>query len=160
MESVPAFLVQRTLPRRSSTWYAVGIRSSSTLVGNCSWLLDSCTTVLVMATSPPTSTSPPTTSSGEFKTSKRKPSPSAESHEESRRKKQQRSLEPLRLNYGRDGSNSTWKNYMDLMQPLDPFWGLFSRSDTMDCVQVNPVSWKGQRACDWCVQAKGGGQRC
>jgi len=48
---------------------------------------------------------------------------------------------------------------MDLMQPLDPFWGLFSRSDTMDCVQVNPVSWKGQRACDWCVQAKGGGQR-
>ena len=63
------------------------------------------------------------------------------------------------LNYGRDGSSSQWKEHMDLMQPLDPFWGLFSNSGTMASGQVDSVC-TGKRACDWCVQAKGGGHRC
>lgn len=116
-------------------------------------LRDSSTTVLVMASS----------ESEEVKTRKRKES-SPESQETSDPKKLKRDKTlpevPL-LNYGRDGSSSRWKNYMDLMQPLDPFWGLFSKSDTMDSGQVDSVCCTGKRACDWCVQAKGGGgQRC
>jgi hypothetical protein len=145
--------------------------STVTSYWDCAILVPHCNEVLVMASSEEVNreTTNRNQSSAESQevsqevqvvnTTKRKPS-SAESLQERRPKKQQRSLEPPRLNYGRDGSGSQWKNYMDLMQPLDPFWGLFSKSDTMDCGQVDPVSWKGQRACDWCVQAKGGGQKC
>jgi hypothetical protein len=150
--------------------YVGGIRTSR---DSCRGLLSASpssrtTTVLVMA------------SSEEVKTRKRKEESRPESQEtlvpltpSQKRKKLKKEIRSLQtklqrahqetsevplLNYGR-GSTSEWKEYMDLMQPLDPFWGLFSNSDTMDSGQVDSVC-TGKRACDWCVQAKGGGHRC
>ncbi len=173
-----------------------GIRTSATLVGDCSRLRDSSstTTVLVMASSEEVKTRKrkeesrpesqetlvpltPSQKRKKLKTRKRQEESRPESQEtlvpltpSQKRKKLKKEIRSLqtewqrdhpevpRLNYGR-GSSSEWKEYMDLMQPLDPFWGLFSNSDTMDSGQVDSVC-TGKRACDWCVQAKGGGHRC